>query len=98
MKFEVVHLVGNSLNWVLYCDHLGVILCMQHWQEHLTSATVTQAYRDRGDVNGVTPNMCWEDDNEAVKALVMSSILDKLFNQIKSRVNVTERSGRCGDT
>ncbi len=87
MKFEVVCLVGNSLNWVSYCDRLGVILCMWHWQEHLTSATVTQAYRDRGNMNRVTPNMCWKDDNEAVKALIMSLIPDELFNQIKSGVN-----------
>ncbi len=66
---------------------MGIILRMQHWQDHLTSATVTQAYMDRGDVNGVTPTMHWEDNDEAVKALIMSSIPDELFNQIKSGVN-----------
>ncbi len=30
--------------------------------------------------------MRWKDDNEAVKALIMSSILDELFNWIKSKV------------
>ncbi len=39
-------------------------------------------------MNGVVLNMCWEDDDEVVKALIMSSIPDKLFNWIKSRVNV----------
>ena len=88
MKLEVVHLVGNGSNWVSYRDHLGVILRMWHWQEHLTSAAVTQAYRDWGNINGVALNMHWEDDDEAMKALVMSSIPDELFNWIKSGVNV----------
>ncbi len=86
MKLEIVWLAGDGSNWVSYRDRMGIILCMWCWQEHLTSATVTQAYRDRGDVNGVAPNMCWEDDNEVVKALIMSSIPDELFNWIKSGV------------
>jgi len=51
------------------------MLLMHRWKEHLISAKVTQAYRDRGDVNGVAPNMRWEVDDEAVKGLIMSSIL-----------------------
>src|SRR6266851_5898650 len=86
MKLEIVWLAGDGSNWVSYRDRMGIILCMWCWQEHLTSATVTQAYRDRGDVNGVAPNMRWEDDNEVVKALIMSSIPDELFNWIKSGV------------
>jgi hypothetical protein len=86
MKLEIVRLAGDGSNWVSYRDRMGVILRMRRWQDHLTSARVTQAYRDRGDVNGITPNMRWEDDNEAVKALIMSSIPDELFNRIKSGV------------
>jgi hypothetical protein len=39
-------------------------------------------------MNGVALIMCWEDNDEAVKALIMSSIPDELFNWIKSGVNV----------
>ena len=74
MKLEIVWLAGDGTNWVSYHDYMGVILRMRHWHEHLTSATVTQAYTNRGDVNGITPGMCWEDDDEAVKALITSSI------------------------
>jgi hypothetical protein len=66
---------------------MGVILCMRRWHEYLILATVMQAYTNRGDINGIAPVMRWEDDNEAVKALIMSSIPDELFNRIKSRVN-----------
>jgi len=86
MKFEIVWLAGDGMNWVSYWDQMGVILHMRCWHEHLTLATVTQAYMNCGNVNGIAPNMCWEDDDEAVKALIMSLIPDELFNQIKSRV------------
>jgi hypothetical protein len=89
MKLEIVRLAGDGSNWVSYRDHMGVILRMRRWQDHLTSARVTQAYRDRGDVNGIAPNMWWEDDDEAVKALIMSLIPDELFNQIKPESGVT---------
>jgi len=87
MKFEIVRLAGDGANWVSYQDRMGVILRMRCWHEHLTSATVTQAYTNRGNVNGIAPDMRWEDDDEAVKALIMSSIPDELFNRIKSGVN-----------
>jgi gag-polypeptide of LTR copia-type len=87
MKFEIVRLAGDGANWVSYRDRMGVILRMRRWHEHLTSATVSQAYINRGDVNGIAPAMRWEDDDEAVKALIMSSIPDELFNWIKSGVN-----------
>jgi len=87
MKFEIVRLAGDGTNWVSYRDRMGVILHMRRWHKHLTSVTVTQAYTNRGNVNGIAPDMRWEDDDEAVKALIMSSIPDELFNRIKSGVN-----------
>jgi len=75
MKLEIVRLAGDGSNWVSYRDRLNIMLRMHRWQEHLISAKVTQAYRDRGDVDGVAPNMRWEDDDEAVEGLMMSSTL-----------------------
>ena len=66
---------------------MGVILRMRRWHEHLTSATVMQAYTNCGNVNGIAPDMCWEDNDEVVKVLIMSLIPDELFNRIKSGVN-----------
>jgi len=48
---------------------------------------VTQAYLDCGDVNGVKPVMRWEDDDETVKHLIMSSVPDEIFNRIKGGAN-----------
>ena len=63
---------------------------MQHWQDHLTSKLVTQAYLDRSDVNNVKPTIWWEDDDEAVKHLIMNSISDDIFNHVKGGENAKE--------
>ena len=86
-KIELVRLAGDGSNWVSYRDRLQVTLRMRRWQEHLTATSVTQAYTNRGDVNGIAPPMRWEDDDEAVKHLIMNSISDKMFNRIKAGTN-----------
>ena len=40
-------------------------------------------------MNGVAPNMRWEDDDEAVKGLIMTSIPD----EIVSKLEPARRSG-----
>jgi hypothetical protein len=63
---------------------------MCRWQEHLTSSSMTQAYIDCGDVNGIKPDMRLEDDDEVVKHLIMHSIPDDFFNRIKDGQNARE--------
>ena len=87
MKLEIVRLASDGSNWVSYRDRLNITLRMRRWQEHLSSDSVTQAYLDRGDVNGVKPVMRWEDDDETVKHLIMSSVPDEIFNRIKGGAN-----------
>ena len=87
MKIELVRLVGDGSNWVTYRDRLNITLRMRRWQDHLTQRSVTQAYLDRGDVNNVKPAMRWEDDDEAVKHLIMNSTPDDIFNRIKGGAN-----------
>ena len=87
MKIELVRLAGDGSNWVSYRDRLSVTLRMRRWQEHLTEVSVTAAYIARGNVNGIAPVMRWEDDDEAVKMLIMNSIPDEMFNRIKNGAN-----------
>ena len=61
---------------------------MHRWHKHLTSDSVTQGYTDCGEINRLKPPMQWEDDNEAVKSILMSSIPKKFFNCIKGGANV----------
>jgi len=86
-KLEITHLATDGSNWASYQDKLHIILKMHRWQEHLTSDMVTQGYQDHSDVNGLKPPMQWEDDNKAVKSILMSSIPKEFFNRIKGGAN-----------
>ena len=86
-KLDLVRLASDGANWVSYKDRLDVTLRMRRWQEHLIEDAVTQAYEDRGPVNNIEPGMRWEDDDQAVKHIIMNSIPDELFIRIKSGVN-----------
>ena len=83
MKIDLVKLAADGSNWVTYRDRLKITLRMRRWQDHLTSTSVTKAYTDCGDVNSIKPAMRWEDDDEAVKHLIMNTIPDDIFNRIK---------------
>ena len=87
MKLEIVRLASDGSNWVSYRDRLNITLRMRRWQEHLMPDSVTRAYLDRGDVNNVRPSMHWEDDDETVKHLIISSVPDEIFNRIKGGAN-----------
>jgi hypothetical protein len=86
-KLEITRLVADRSNWASYRDKLHIVLKMRRWQEHLTSDVVTQAYKDRGKINGLKAPMRWEDDDEAVKSILMSSIPKEFFNCIKGGTN-----------
>ena len=87
MKIEIVWLAGNGSNWITYHNCLMITMQMRCWQDHLTSKSVTQAYLDHSDINSIKPAMQWEDDDEAVKHLIMNSIPDDIFNRVKGGVN-----------
>ena len=87
MKLDLVRLAADGSNWVTYRDRLNITLRMRRWQDHLTSNSITKAYLDRGDVNNIKPDMRWEDDDEAVKHLIMNTVPDDIFNRIKSGSN-----------
>ena len=64
-KIDVARLASDGSNWVTYRDRFNVTLKTRRWQDHITSSSMTQAYVDRGDINGIKPAMGWEDDDEA---------------------------------
>ena len=90
LKIDVARLASNGSNWVTYRDRFKVTLNTRRWQDHITSSSITKAYVDRGDVNGIKPDMRWEDDDEAVKSLIMHSIPDDFFNRIKEGKDARE--------
>ena len=79
-KLEITCLATDRSNWASYQDKLNIVLKMCRWQEHLTSDLVTKQYNNHSDVNGLKPSMRWEDDDEAVKSILISSIPEEFFN------------------
>jgi hypothetical protein len=53
------------------------------WSEHLTTASVTTAYMNVGEVGGLDPNAHWDQHEAGVKQLITASIPDSAFNQVK---------------
>ena len=66
-----------------YHDRLKFALDLHGWSAHLTETTVTQAYRDAGDVGGVKPQVHWKADEAAVGQIVVTSVPNGVFNCIK---------------
>ena len=89
-KIDITWLAIDGSNWVTYRDRINITLRMRRWQDHLTSSSITQAYIDRGDINGIKPAMRWEDDDKVVKHLIMHSIPDDIFNRIKGGTDARE--------
>jgi gag-polypeptide of LTR copia-type len=87
MKIDLVQLAADGTNWVTYHDRLKITLQMCRWQDHLTSSSVTKAYINCSDINNIKPDMRWEDNDEAVKHLMMNSVPDDIFNRIKGGTN-----------
>ncbi len=83
-KITVTKLVTDGLNWVMYCDRMLWAIDLHGLTEHLTSLTITQAYQDAGNVGILMPQMWWHLDQATVKQLIGSSVLDTIFNAIKT--------------
>ena len=82
-KINILKLVADGSNWVTYRDHMKFALDMRGWAEHLTETTVTQGYKDAGDIANVKPTQRWKNDDGAVQQLIVTSVLDSIFNHIK---------------
>ena len=86
-KFNVTKLAGDGTNWVTYRDRMRYALDTHGWADHLTHTSITQAYKDAGDVGGVKPEARWKTDEAAVRQLIVASVPDSVFNRIKGSAN-----------
>jgi hypothetical protein len=64
-KQKVERLELDGANWISYKSRLLLTFKHRQWFDHLTNATITQRYIDKGDVAGVTPPERWENDEIA---------------------------------
>ena len=83
-KITVTKLVVDGSNWVTYRDRMQWAIDSRSLSIHLTSPTITQEYKDAGNVGIMTPKIRWRHDQAAVKQLIGSSVPDTVFNAIKT--------------
>ncbi|KAH9009714.1 hypothetical protein EDB84DRAFT_1571049 [Lactarius hengduanensis] len=82
-KMNILKLAADGSNWVTYRDCMKYALDMCGWSDHLTDTTVTQAYKDAGDVGGLKPEARSKVDEAAVRQLIVASVPNSVFNRIK---------------
>ena len=58
--------------------------------EHLTNTTITATYTAIGDVNNVTPQMRWTNDENIAMQVIAASIPNTVFTNIKSKTNTKD--------
>src|SRR6266702_3442495 len=83
-KITVTKLVADGSNLVMYCDRMLWAVDSRSLSIHLTSSTITQEYKDAGNVGIMTPKIRWRHDQAAVKQLIGLSVRDTVFNAIKT--------------
>jgi hypothetical protein len=89
-RLSVEKLLLDGSNWVSYQDRFQWALEAKDWQDHLTSTTMTQAYIDLGNVNNVPPPRRWLLDNCTVKQMILSSVPNEVFSNIKRQTHTKD--------
>lgn len=74
LKINITKLVADGSNWVTYCNRMLWAVESHGLSDHLTKASITQAYLDIGKVGTVMLQMWWCLDQAAVKQLIATSI------------------------
>ena len=84
LKINVTKLVTDGSNWVTYHNRMLWAIESCSLSKHLTKTSITQAYKDMGEVGTVLLEMRWCLDQATVKQLIAMSIPDSVFNNIKT--------------
>lgn len=87
-KLNILKLAPDGLNWVTHWDHMKYALNMCRWVDHLMSDTITQAYKDAGNVGGVKPEVHWKADEAIVWQMIVTFVPNSVFNHIKAGADV----------
>jgi hypothetical protein len=87
-KTIVERLQPNAMNWVSYRNCIIWALGGKGWHDHLTSDSPTALYATVGDMGNITPLMQWQANDKAAMHMIMSSIPNSVFSNIKSSMTV----------
>ena len=86
----VTKLATDGSNWVIYRDRTTSHFKSRHWVSHLTSTTIPQAYIAKGDVNGLTPDERWAQEEEEAMDMIGLSVPDNVFMAIKDNTTTMD--------
>jgi hypothetical protein len=88
MQVQVPKLSLDSANWVIYHDRLKWAMQTNSFNAHASDTSSTQAYTTLGMIGGLTLDMCWEKEENAIKQMLGLMLPDTAFNRIKASANV----------
>jgi transposase InsO family protein len=77
-------LAADGSNWITYRDRINWTITMRGLSDHLTDDSMTQKYKDAGDIGGLKSEQRWAADKIAVNQIFSATIPDLVFIQIKS--------------
>ena len=63
---------------------------MRRWSAHLTSMGTPAAYALAGDINGVSADDRWANEEAIAMDMIAASVPDPVFNQIKAKTTTME--------
>jgi hypothetical protein len=85
---QMIKLAHNGSNWVNYRNKLLITVTMQRLTDHLQHEQITQEYLAGGIINGAGLQARWISDQATVKFIIMHSIPEAIFSQIKNSMHV----------
>jgi hypothetical protein len=88
MQVQVPKMSPDGANWVIYCDRLKWAMQTNSFNAHVSDTSPTQAYTTLGTIGGLTPDACWEKEENAIKQVLGSMLPDTAFNRIKASANI----------
>ncbi len=80
LRITVIKLANNGLNWVTFQDCMTWAFGSRQWVAHLTSSTAPTGYN--ADL--------WQREEASAKNLIAASVLDHVFNCIKTKTSALE--------
>ena len=89
-KITLPKLAADGSNWTSYRDRLIWGFNMRRWSAHLTSMGTPAAYTLDGDINGVSADDRWANEEAIAMDMIAASVPDPVFNRIKANTTTME--------
>jgi hypothetical protein len=88
MQVQVPKLSLDGANWVIYHNRLKWAIWTNSFNAHVSDTSPTQVCTTLGTIDGLTPDTCWEKEENAIKQVLRSMLPDTAFNRIKASANI----------